>query len=114
MRGRTLLEKRHGVGMREGPVQVTTAPWSGCGAEGCGSQPAGSIELYVDESMPIIDWYSRLLSKLPPRVWVRVAFCLQHLEAVVERGEEIMENVDSWAPGAVNPPVLPRSVRGVE
>jgi len=111
MRGRTLEEKRYGPGFRPGPVVRTAAPWPGCSVEGCPDPVHGTAELYVDDPPPTLDWYTRVLAKLPARTWTRLGFCESHLRAVVERSEDYQTQPDLWAPGRDNPPVLPRPVK---
>lgn len=106
MRGRTLEEKRYGPGIRPGPLRRLVAPWPGCGVEGCGSSVAGSIEIFVDAHDPGVDWYLNLLRRLPLGSWVRVRFCLAHLQAVSERSIQEQEEPDLWEPGRDNPPVM--------
>ena len=107
MRRPTLLEKVYGPGFREEPHRKTKAPWPGCGVAGCGDPVYGSCELYVDDSPPALDWYTRLLARLPARIWTEVKFCKSHLSDVMYRSvEEAWDMPDLWAPWRANPPVL--------
>jgi len=109
MRRPTLNEKRYGEGFREGPSpQASVKTFKHCAIEGCGDRIYGTCELYVDDVPPALDWYTKMLSKLEPLHWNIVPFCFGHLEDVVKRSNEFMEEPDLWAPGRENPPVLPR------
>jgi hypothetical protein len=117
MRRPTLLERKYGEGYRDTPHRKAVAPWHGCGVEGCGDPTYGSIEMYVDDVPPMMDWYSRILAKLPAGVWTTVGFCDAHLSEVVQRSVyELLEEPDLWAPGRSSPPVLthPPKVTGAE
>src|SRR6266550_7441841 len=107
LRGKTLVEKAYGPGFREAPHREAVAPWPGCGIEGCASPVYGSMELYVDDYPPLVDWYSRLLKRLPQNVWTRVKFCQSHLAEVTRRSvDDYQELPDLWAPWRASPPVL--------
>lgn len=113
MRRPTLDEKRYGPGFRPGP-SPTVEPvrtYKHCAVDECPDPVWGTAELWVDDVPPMIDWYSKLLRVLKdkyPGAWVVTPFCHGHLEGVVQRSEELMENPDLWAPGRDNPPILPR------
>jgi hypothetical protein len=62
--------------------------------------------MFVDDAPPQLDWYSRLLARLPERTWVRMGFCMKHLEDVVARSLDTMDITDRWAPWRENPPML--------
>jgi hypothetical protein len=65
------------------------------------------MELYVDDVPPIVDWYTRLLAKLPANVWTTVKFCQAHMKDVTQRSVyDIPDTPDSWAPWRDSPPVL--------
>jgi hypothetical protein len=65
------------------------------------------LELYVDDPPPVMDWYSKVLSRLPARVWTRVSFCEGHLADVTRRSNiEMWDTPDLWAPWRASPPVL--------
>jgi hypothetical protein len=106
LRGKTLDEKRYGGGFRPEPVAFVRAPFAGCGVQPCTDPIYGSVEMFVDDSPPQLDWYSRLLAKLPARKWVRMGFCMRHLEDVVARSLDAMDEPDGWAPWRESPPVL--------
>ena len=109
MRRPTLLEKRYGPGFREGPsptVHVRT--YHRCAVDGCQDPVFGTAELYVDDVPPALDWYTRILARLTPLAWSTVPFCVHHLEDVVRRSNEVLEDPGIWAPGRENPYVLPR------
>lgn len=107
LRGATLLEKKYGPGFRETKHQEANAPWAGCGIEGCTDPIHGSIELYVDDIPPIIDWYSKLLNRLPQNVWTKVRFCQGHLADVTKRStDDVWDGPDQWAPWRESPFVL--------
>jgi hypothetical protein len=107
MRRPTLVEKTYGPGFRPVPHREVVAPWSGCGVEGCSDQVYGSIEMYVDDVPPTMDWYTRVLAKLPQNVWTTVGFCQSHMEDVVRRSVYDMQSEpDLWAPWRASPPVL--------
>lgn len=109
MRGKTLEEKRFGPGFRPILQTFQAIGIEGCGVEGCGDMPVGSVELYVDDYPQVVDWYTRILAKLPsPGAWWRVPFCLGHLEDVCQRSLDVQEEPDIWAPGRENPFVLLR------
>src|SRR5205085_1103476 len=91
LRGKTLGEKNYGPGYRPSPLLSTVAKFTGCGIEGCADPVYGSIELYVDEVPPLVDWYSKLLRSLQRNVYVRVGFCQGHLADVVQRS-----TVEGW------------------
>ena len=106
-RGKTLLEKMYGPGFRPMPTLSAVAPWAGCGVEGCSSAPYGSVELYVDDPPPMLDWYTRTLGRLPQNTWTTVKFCQSHLEAVIQRSVyDQWDAPDNWAPWRASPPVL--------
>lgn len=106
MRGKTLAEKRYGDGFRPVPVLSEVVTFKHCAVGDCGDPVAGSIELYVDDTPPMLDWYSKLLGKLAPGVWTRMPFCVGHMQDVVHRSLDLMDEPDLWAPGRMNPPVL--------
>lgn len=106
MRGRTLDEKRYGPGFRPGPVLERVVTFDHCAAEPCADPVAGSIELYVDDVPPALDWYTRILAKLTPGAWTRTPFCIGHMQDVVHRSLDMMDEPDLWAPGRASPPVL--------
>jgi hypothetical protein len=109
LRGKTLGEKRYGEGFRPEHLQTVKAPWAGCAVDGCADPVHGSVELFVDDTPPALDWYSKLLAKLPPRAYVECRFCAKHLEDVVQRSVyEFQDEPDLWAPWRASPPVLPR------
>lgn len=115
LRGTLLVEKVYGPGFREEPHRQQTAPWPGCGVESCADPIYGSVELWVDDAPPALDWYTRLLSKLPPRVWTEVKFCQGHLADVTRRSvDEAWNQPDLWAPWRDNPPVLIHPPKVVE
>lgn len=111
MRGPTLQEKRYGPGFRPVPVRRVHAPWPGCAAEvgdhPCADPPIGEAELWVDDTPPALDWYSKLLSKLPVQTWTWVKLCERHFTESVVKAEELV-NPDTWAPWRTNPAVLVR------
>ena len=75
--------------------------------EGCTDPVYGSVELFVDDAPPILDWYTRLLSKLPARAWTAVKFCQGHLADVTQRSVyDMYDQPDLWAPWRESPPVL--------
>jgi hypothetical protein len=107
VRGKTLVEKAYGPGFRDTPHMQAVAPWPGCGVEGCTDPVYGSRELYVDDPPPVFDWYTKLLARLPLRVWTDVKFCQGHMADVTVRSvEEPWDNPDLWAPWRASPPVL--------
>jgi hypothetical protein len=107
LRGKTLVEKLYGPGFRPVPHREAKAPWSGCGVEGCIDAIHGSIELYVDDLPPALDWYTRLLARLPQNVWTAVSFCEGHLKDVIQRSVyDMHDEPDFWAPWRASPPVL--------
>lgn len=107
LRGKTLVEKAYGPGFRETPHREAVAPWPGCGVEGCQAAVYGSIEMFVDDVPPAVDWYTKILRRLPQQVWVRVKFCQDHLADVTRRSvDEYQEEPDLWAPWRASPPVL--------
>ena len=108
LRGKTLAEKVYGPGFRPEGLSSVAAPFHGCGIEGCALRPGGSVEMYVDDHPPALDWYTRLLCRLPERSWVRVEFCVQHLGDVGRRSVEELDTPDAWAPWRANPPVFTR------
>lgn len=107
LRGKTLDEKRYGPGFRPVASISVVAPFSGCGVADCSSPVYGSMELYVDDTPPSLDWYSRMLAKLPQNIWTTVEFCQSHLADVVQRSVyDMQDEPDLWAPWRANPPVL--------
>jgi hypothetical protein len=113
VRGATLLTKRYGPGFRPGPIEVVEAPnMDRCFAEQgdhpCSDPVAGKAELYVDESPPAVDTYTRLLNRLPVRKWVWLSLCQGHLIEVAKRSSEDQVEEVMWAPGASNPAILAR------
>lgn len=109
LRGKTLGEKNFGEGFRPEKLHSVKAPWVGCAVEGCGDPLYGSVELFVDDRPPALDWYTKLLARLPERAYVTVRFCAKHLEDVVQRSVyEFQDEPDLWAPWRASPPVLPR------
>lgn len=117
-RGKTLAQLKYGEGMREGLMETFVQPFNGCYAKvrlndgRCQDPPYGSIEIYVDESPPGMGWYERMLRDLsgflPKNSWARLIFCKGHLEEVVARSLEYLEDPDLWAPEQYAPPVMPR------
>lgn len=115
LRGKTLVEKLYGPGFRETPHMKAEAPWPGCGVEGCSDRVYGSVELYVDEVAPVMDWYSKLLARLPQNVWTKVNFCQGHLADVTQRSTvDLWDTPDLWAPWRQSPPVLMHPPKLVE
>lgn len=115
LRGALLVEKKYGPGFREVKHQETTAPWAGCGIEGCTDRVYGSIELYVDDIPPVVDWYSRLLNRLPQNVWTKVKFCRGHLADVTKRStDDVWDGPDRWAPYRESPFVLTHPPKVIE
>ena len=115
LRGKTLDEKRYGPGYRPGITEYAVAPWKGCGVEGCSDRIHGSVELYVDDSPPVLDWYSKVLSKLPVNVWTTVKFCESHLAEVMRRSTmDLWDTPDQWAPWRASPPVLTHPPKVIE
>jgi hypothetical protein len=107
LRGKTIEEKLYGPGFRPTPHREVKAPWAGCGIEGCSNKPHGSVELYVDDPPPIMDWYTRMLAKLPAQAWATVKFCEAHLKDVIQRSVyDFQDEPDLWAPWRASPPVL--------
>lgn len=107
LRSTPLVEKVYGPGFRDGPVRFAKAPWQGCGYEGCGDPVFGEQELYVDDAPPILDAYSKMLSKLPQGTWTWVKFCKGHFEDVTLRSNDnLWDGPDLWAPWRASPPVL--------
>ena len=120
LRGKTLDEKKYGPGYRPGITEYAVAPWAGCGVEldnghRCSSKVAGSIEMYVDDCPPRMDWYTRLLAKLPPNVWTTVKFCEAHFAEVTRRSTlDLWDTPDQWAPWRASPPVLTHPPKVIE
>lgn len=108
----TLGEKQYGPGYRAIRYAAVKAPWTGCAAEvnaghPCNSEVYGSVEMYVDDYPPALDWYTRLLGKLPQNVWTTVRFCQSHLADVTQRSVyEAQDEPDLWAPWRENPFIL--------
>ena len=108
MRGRTLLEKLYGPGMRPPPEGSYRQDLSRCGVQDCPDPVYGTCELMVDDKPPRGDWYANLLRALPQWRYVRVAFCQAHLFEVGARSVDAADDPDSWAPGRENPYILTR------
>lgn len=107
LRGKTLVEKLYGPGFRPAAHATVDAPWRGCGVSDCPDLVYGSVELYVDDSPPMFDWYGQLLAKLPQNTWTTVRFCKAHLNDVVQRSVyDIPDTPELWAPWRASPPVL--------
>jgi hypothetical protein len=109
MRRPTLDEKRYGPGFRPGPSpQVVIKTYKHCAVEACDDPVYGTAELFIDDTPPQLDWYTRLLAKLPLHSWIIIPFCQGHLKEVIHKAEEVIQEPGLWAPGRDNPPVLPR------
>jgi hypothetical protein len=112
MRRPTLNEKRYGEGFREGPSpSIFVKSYKHCAVDTCDDPVYGTMEIFVDDAPVDVDWYSklmRLLQEKYPHAWVVTPFCKGHLEAVVRRATDVLDEPDLWAPGRNNPPVLPR------
>jgi hypothetical protein len=115
MRRPTLDEKRYGPGFVPGPAtSIKVKEFHKCYIENCRDKVYGTAELYVDETPPTLDWYTRMLAKLPAHSWVTLPFCFGHLEDVVKRSNVYQEEPDLWAPWRARPPVLPRPPKIIE
>jgi hypothetical protein len=111
LRGKTLVEKNYGPGFRPEPTLEENRVGVTCHLEACDSPTYGSIELFVDDAPPKLDWYTRLLASLPAHTWVRCGFCQSHLRDVTARSTDEMGEPDAWAPWRESPVLLVRSAQ---
>lgn len=75
----------------------------------CRDQLHGSMEVFVDDPVPAMDDYNRLMRQIfsrYPKSWVRVHACAGHLQEMIQKAVEFMDNPDLWNPHIDNPPIL--------
>lgn len=115
--GRTLGEKRNGAGYRPDLLHFDVISWDHCAIEGCEQRATSHMEVYVDDSPPVLDAITRLLARIFERYgrgWVDTPFCLDHGYEMLRYGLDYIEDPDLWAPGRENPPVFPHPLKLLE
>jgi len=111
LEGRTLHEKNYGLGFRPEPLLYKVTTFERCFYEGCDDPVFATAELYVDDPPPGVKPYEQMLRRLPPRTWATAAFCLGHSEEVMQRGLDVLEDPDLWAPGRESPFMFPHPAK---
>ena len=71
----------------------------------CPKEMAGSTEIFVEASarFPSND-YESFVRTLPKRKWIRINLCEGHLREVVEKAEEVMDDISHWQ--VAHPPLF--------
>lgn len=117
MDGRTLAEKRYGKEYRPELAAAIVVTFDHCAADAC-SDPVGcTMEVYVDDSPPALDWVTRMLAKMYARygrAWITVPFCIGHGTAMMQAGLDYIDSPDLWAPHRENPPVFPHPLKMIQ
>lgn len=112
--GKTLMEKRSGAGARPDLLHYEVVTFQRCVVEGCESPNTCTMEWYVDDAPPTVDWLTRVLSRMFDRygrAWVTMPFCTGHGVAAMEYGLEYLEDPDLWAPGRESPAAFPHPLK---